>query len=66
MAKRSIEDELLMGVRRGGSELAPSDVGRHLAYGFGRVLEIDVGKRVWRRSWGFVMENNEQRDTRKK
>lgn len=36
-----------------------------LGSGFGRVLKNDVGKRVWVKSYGLVMENDEQRDARK-
>lgn len=64
--RRSIRDLLKRGDRAQGSELRPSDVGRRLDWsGFGRTQAGDVGKRVWLRSWGLVMENNEQRDARK-
>ena len=59
-------DELRRGERAQSSELKQDDVGRTLAWsGWGPVQTIDVGKRVWLRSWGFVMENNEQRDRRR-
>lgn len=65
--RRDIRWEIKTGIRAQGSELSKADVGRSLSFGegFGRVLPIDVGKRVWLKPHGFVMENNEQRDTRK-
>ena len=60
-----LDHEIRRGRRAQGSELTTGDIGRTLASGFGRVLPIDVGKRIWLRSYGLTMENNEQRDTRK-
>ncbi len=61
----AISDDLRMGRRAQGSELGRNDVGRNLGLAFGRVFLHDVGKRVWLKSYGLVMENNEQRDKRK-
>jgi hypothetical protein len=62
-----IRAEIQTGVRPQGSELIVADLGRPLSIseGFGKVLPGDVGKRVWHRTYGFVIENNEQRDQRK-
>lgn len=61
-----IADELRKGRRVQGSELTRNDVGRLLSFneGFGRVFLHDVGKRVWLKPYGLVMENDEQRDER--
>jgi hypothetical protein len=58
--------QIKKGERRQGAELTKKDIGClfDLA-GFGKVLPIDVGKRVWARSYGIAMENDEQRDARK-
>ena len=58
---------MLTGAKPQGYELRPEDIGRVLSHseGFGRVLEGDVGKRIWRRPYGFAMENEAQRDKRK-
>lgn len=63
---RPIVEEIRAGLRAQGSELTETDVGRRMAYfqGFGVVLPLDVRKRVWLKAFGFVMENNEQRDDR--
>lgn len=63
----SIKTEIQRGIRAQGSELAAADVGRLLSVleGFGPVQAGDVGKRVWTRPYGLVMENDEQRDARK-
>jgi len=60
-----ISDDLRRDKRPQGSELTKDDVGRVLDYGFGRVLENDVGKRVWLRDGTFSMENDDQRNKRK-
>lgn len=68
MRVRTITDDLREGRLPQGYELQAGDVGRPLdgpAFGWGDVLPVDVGKRVWRRPWGLCMENNEQRDARK-
>ena len=63
---RSIAEEIRRSIRPNGQPLTEDDVGRELnpGSGFGRVLERDVGKRVWLRSHGLVMENDAQRDVR--
>lgn len=61
----TISDELRKGIRPQGSELMEEDVGRKLATGFGKCLPIDIGKRIWLKDYGFVMENDEKRDKRK-
>lgn len=65
--KIPIDSEIRKGIRSQGAELAQADIGRLLSLfeGFGIVLANDVGKRVWLRSYGLVMENNEQRNARK-
>jgi hypothetical protein len=66
MAKRRlIDNEIRRGLLSQGYELQASDVGHILSGEFGQVIDADVGKRVWLRSWGIAMENNEQRDARK-
>ena len=53
--------------RKQGSELLPGDVGKTLGQflsPMGKVLANDVGKRIWLKDYGMVMENNEQRDRR--
>lgn len=60
--------QIRRGRRMQGSELQQSDVGKPLTTedeGFGTVLPIDVGKRVWVKPYGFAMENDEQRNQRK-
>lgn len=64
--KPTIADEIRKGIRLNGAELRPEDLRRFLDTGFGQVLPIDIGKRVWLRDYGLTMENNEQRDARKK
>lgn len=66
MAKQVIESQIKEGTRPQGAELKEDDIGFPLAWqgGFGQVLPIDVGKRVWSKDYGLVMENNEQRDKR--
>lgn len=61
---KTIVAEINRGLRAQGAELTEADIGKGLGY-FGRVLPIDVGKRVWLKESGLVMENNEQRDARK-
>lgn len=65
--KLTISEEIRRGLRSQGSELSGADVGRKLEWGggFGRVLLIDVGKRVWLKDYGLVMENEEQRNKRR-
>ena len=65
MARRfsTIEDDLRRGTLPQGYELTATDVGRTFSLaGWGKVLAVDVGKRVWRRSYGLTMDSNEQRD----
>lgn len=62
----SIREDIRNGRRAQGAELTPDDIGRQLGDSFGRVLAIDVGKRVWLRPYGLTMENNPQRDARKR
>ena len=66
--RRTIRQDIKAGVRPQGAELTEADVRRSFDYqdGFGLVQTGDVGKRVWLRGYGISMENNEQRDTRKK
>lgn len=61
-----IRSELRRGSRPQGSELTSTDLGRALSIGegFGVVRPFDLGKRVWHREHGLVMENTEQRDAR--
>jgi hypothetical protein len=65
---RTIHTDIAQGRLPQGYELRESDVGVLMSVrdGFGLVLKIDVGKRVWVTSHGFTMENNEQRDRRKR
>ena len=62
-----IADQIRMGILPQGYELQESDVGRGFGCqsGFESVRQFDVGRRVWLKSYGIVMENNEQRDKRK-
>jgi len=63
----SIADLIRRGHRPQGAEITAQDIGRPIGFlteGFGPVLEIDVGKRVYVREYGTCMENNEQRDRR--
>lgn len=64
--RRSIASEIRRGRRPQGTELTVADLGRELSdgEGFGPVSPIDVGRRVWVREYGLVMENDEQRDRR--
>lgn len=62
MARGTVRDELARGERVQGARLREADVGRQLGEGFGQVLLADVGKRVWLRAEGLVMENAAQRD----
>jgi hypothetical protein len=63
----TIRNEIRKGIRRQGQELTKEDVGKciDLASGFGNVLPIDVGKRIWSKDFGIAMESDEQRDKRK-
>jgi hypothetical protein len=66
--KLSIAEQIRKGTLPQGYELTENDIGASLSYpteGFGAVLIQDIGKRVWLKSYGLVMENNEQRDKRK-
>lgn len=60
-----IARQLQQGLRAQGSELTAADVGRSFGESFGAVLPLDVGKRVWRRSYGLTLEGADQRDARK-
>jgi len=64
---RAISNRITRGMLPQGYELTDKDVGTLLSYwdGFGVVLQTDVGKRVWVRSYGLVMENDAQRNRRK-
>ena len=65
--RKPIAYQIKNGTRPQGSELTEKDVGCTiglLGEGFGKVLPIDVGKRVYLREYGTCMENNEQRDRR--
>lgn len=57
-----IRTEIMLGRRAQGSTLSQGDVGCPLSAfeGFGLVLATDVGKRVWARPYGLVIENAEQ------
>ena len=61
----TIYGEIKKGERAQGAEIRPEDVGKDFGDSMGRVLLIDVGKRVWLKPYGLAMENNEQRDKRK-
>lgn len=64
--KKTIADRIKAGDLPQGYELTEADVGSTLDLtGFGKVLPRDVGKRVWVKSYGFAMENEDQRDARK-
>lgn len=63
-SSKTIAPEIQSGRRRQGAELRLGDVGRLLSEDFGEVMPIDVGKRVWLKDYGLVMENNQQRDAR--
>jgi hypothetical protein len=66
--RRVISSLIARGKLPQGYELQAADVGSLLDLGwdgFGPVLPVDVGKRVWRREYGIAMENSEQRDNRK-
>jgi len=64
---RVISDEIRRGARPQGAELTEADLGCLLSWleGFGTVKPFDLGKRVWLKPFGLVMENAEQRDRRK-
>jgi hypothetical protein len=47
-----------------GYELQESDVGKALGNNFGRVLPIDVGRKIWAANWGLNMEGYEQAKAR--
>lgn len=64
-SKKAVSQEIREGKRLQGAELTQADVGRMLDWTLGPVQQIDVGKRVWLKDYGLVMENNEQRDKRK-
>jgi len=61
-----IRSDIEAGRKPQGYALQTSDVGRDLssAEGFGPVQALDVGIRVWVRSYGLVMESRQQRDER--
>lgn len=62
-----ISEDIRRGQRKQGTELTADDVGRPLDVlnEFGVVLVQDVGRRVWLKDYGLVMESIEQRDKRK-
>lgn len=53
----TIRDEIYKGIRKQGIELTSNDVGRNLGDSFGRVLLIDVGKRVWLNHGDFTLND---------
>lgn len=59
--------DIKSGLRMQGAELVSADLRRRFDYQscLGHVQPGDLGKRVWLRSYGVVMENNAQRDARK-
>lgn len=59
-----LEYMLRTGVIKNGYEIQESDIGGLLSLGWGRILPVDVGKRVYYRDSIFQMENSEQRDKR--
>jgi len=63
--RQSIAAAIRTGSRPQGTELTVADVGREFGEEFGKVGVHDIGKRVWLKSYGIVMENAEQRDARK-
>ena len=63
--KLSIKQEIEQKMRQQGQEITKEDVGKHIDFAFGQVLSIDIGKKIWLKSYGITMENNEQRDKRK-
>lgn len=65
--RAAVSTDIRTGTIPQGYALTDTDVGRPLtgpSEGFGRVLPGDVGRRVYLRAHGFVMENAEQRDAR--
>jgi hypothetical protein len=68
MAKIAIRDQIRRGQRAQGTALRSSDVGRLLSLGegFGTVQAADVGRRVWHKPYGLIMESKEQRDARQR
>lgn len=62
----SLATEILTGTLPQGYELTADDIGRILSHsdGFSVVQAGDVGKRIWRRPYGLVMESPRQRDER--
>jgi hypothetical protein len=62
---KSIKTLIDNGAIAQGYELAQADIGKALDHdSFGPVQRVDVGKRVWSKSYGLAMENNQQRDER--
>jgi len=62
---RTIGEQIHSGQRFQGSELSITDLHNVLDDTMGRVLFADIGKKVWLKSYGIVMENREQRNRRK-
>ena len=62
---QTLEYLIANGLREQGSEITVHDIGRVISIGWGKVFVHDVGKRVWLKEYGIVMENSEQRDNRK-
>lgn len=61
-----ISEKIRSGELPQGYELTADDVGKLLdTSDFGEVLDADVGKKVYLKDYGLVMENDEQRDARK-
>jgi hypothetical protein len=60
----SIASKIRQGKLPQGYELTERDVDQNLAEDFGKVLQVDVGKRCYVKDYGFAMENKDQRDAR--
>lgn len=64
--KDTISQRIQSGELPDGYELQLEDIGEVLNIGFGRVLPIDLYKKVYLKAFGLTMENNDQRNHRKK
>lgn len=53
-------------VEKIGYEIKEQDVGRFLAFHFGKVLSCDIGKMIYLKNGCLEMENNEQLQKRTK
>lgn len=66
MYNATIRMQIATGARAQGVELTSADVHTEIdSEAFGKVQEIDVGRRVWLRAYGIVMEHCDARDYRK-